>query len=112
MKFRARLLNNAFARSLRGGDDVLREAVTTAAAEALRTELQRNTATPLSISGAGLRRNVGSNDPHDAERELGTLEKAPSPWLAPALPTALEPMRAAARSAAARAVSMLGKRKK
>ena len=91
---------------------MLHEAVVAAAAEALRSELESAEASVLIAAPHGARRVVGSPDPAAAAREFGTLEQAPSPWLAPVLPLALEPMRAAADTAVARAISELGKRKK
>jgi hypothetical protein len=112
VRLRGKFSAGVFARRLRGADSSLREAVTEAAAGALQTELQRDTTATISTAACGARRLVGSTDIEDAEREFGTLEKAPLPWLAPALPLALEPMRVAANKAAARAFSALGKRKK
>lgn len=114
MKLRAVLSSAAFARRLRAADSMLHEAVVTAAAEALRGELEgaAGSTSSLFVTPHGVRRVVGSSDPADAAREFGTPEQAPSPWLAPVLPLALEPMRAAADAAAARAVSHLAKRKK
>lgn len=97
---------------LRGVDSALREAAIDAAAEALREELQREHTNPIFVAPQGSRREVGSPDAADAAREFGTLEQTPLPWLAPVLPLALEPMRAAVDAAAARAVSALTKRKK
>jgi hypothetical protein len=102
----------SFARRLRAADAVLRDAALDAAAEALRSELQNRTGTNISLISQGPRRIVGSSNPNDAAREFGTLEQTPTPWLAPVLPLALEPMRAAVNNAAARAVSQSGKRKK
>ena len=99
-------------RRLRATDTALREAAVDAAAEALRVELQQPGGNAISVRSEGPRRSVGSSDPVDAAREFGTLEQLPAPWLAPVLPLALEPMRAAANTAAARAVSALGNRKK
>lgn len=116
MKLRVLLSQNVLIRKLRNKNAVLREAAATAVASALRTELQRNTSAAVSISATGTSLSVGSTDARDAEREFGSLTETPSPWLAPVLPLALEPMRAAAttrvREAAARAASAIGKRKR
>ncbi|MBX3550191.1 MAG: hypothetical protein AB7O46_07570 [Xanthobacteraceae bacterium] len=110
MKLRA-IQSVLFARRLRAAEALLAEAVTVATSEALRAEAAPR-AVLLAVEKRGTRRVVGSNDPADAAREFGTLDQPPSPWLAPVLPLALEPMRAAARTAAARAVSQFGNRKK
>jgi len=112
VKLRAVLTPGRILRRLRGMDAAIRDAARDAAAEALRNELTRAGENVISVEARGSSRAVGSSDPADAARELGTLELPPSPWLAPALPTALEPMRAAASTAAARTVSSFGKRKK
>ena len=112
MKLRAVLASGRILRRLRGMDATIREAAIDAAAEALRGELTRAGENVISVETRGSSRAVGSSDPADAARELGTLELPPSPWLAPVLPTALEPRRAAASTAAARTVSGFGKRKK
>lgn len=110
MKLRAVYSAGRLFRRLRRADAVLREAALDAAADALRGELQRS-ASAITVASQGSHRSVGSADPADATREFGTLTQTPSPWLAPVLPLALEPMRAAVDAAAARAVSVLGKRK-
>jgi hypothetical protein len=111
VKLRA-LHRTSFARRLRAEDSALREAALDAAAEALRGELQSRTGTNIALRPHGPRRVVGTSDADAAAREFGTLEQLPDPWLAPVLPLALEPMRAAANAAAARAISQIGKRKK
>ncbi|MBX3514319.1 MAG: hypothetical protein KF826_13430 [Xanthobacteraceae bacterium] len=110
MKLRA-IQSAFFAKRLRAAAPQLAEAVVEAAASALHAEAKPG-AEALAIEKQGARSVVGSNDPVDAAREFGTLDQPPSPWLAPVLPLALEPMRAAARTAAARAVSQFGNRKK
>jgi hypothetical protein len=112
MKLRAVLAPGRLLRKLRSADSALREAALDAAAEALRGELSRESGNVIAVNSEASRRSVGSLDPVDAAREFGTLEQAPSPWLAPVLPLALEPMRAAANSAVARAVSALRSGKK
>lgn len=126
MKLRGAYSAGRLLRRLRAADSVLREAALDAAAEALRGELARESGSAIVIATQGARRSVGSTDISDAAREFGTLEQAPSPWLAPVLPLALEPMRAAAnvrvrevfaahvgnKKAAARALSGFGNRKK
>lgn len=105
MKLRAIHSSARLFRRLRALAPSLRESVADAAAEALKGELQRTGSSAILIQPQGVRRSVGSSDLDDIAREFGTLTQIPSPWLAPALPTALEPMRAAAKKAAARAVS-------
>lgn len=112
MKLRAVHSAGRFFRKLRAADAALREAALDAAADALRGELERGSASEITVVAQGARRSVGSASPDAAAREFGTLTQTPSPWLAPVLPLALEPMRAAADAAAARAVFTFGKRKK
>jgi hypothetical protein len=88
--------NGGWSRRLRAKDSTLRDAVTGAAAQALRDEIARRGDASVSIAADGARRSVGSVNPEDITREFGTLEQSPSPWLAPVLPPAREPMRAAA----------------
>lgn len=89
-----------------------------AAAQALAETLARDAPSAISVSRIGLRRAVGTSDADAVNREIGTLEKTPQPWLAPSLPPARGPMRAAVharvrdivaahagRGAAARAIS-------
>ena len=61
----------------------------------------------LEKSGKGARRALGASDLHSILREFGSLEQNAMPWLAPSLPAALGPMRAAAAAAVARAISAL-----
>jgi hypothetical protein len=112
MKLRAIHSSGRLLRRLRIGDHAVREAAVDAAADVLRAELQRESGNAISVEPRGSRRAVGSYDADLAAQEFGTIEQTPSPWLAPVLPLALEPMRAAANAAAARAVSALGKRRK
>lgn len=111
MKLRAVTVSRFLGR-FRKAEPALREAVLDAAAEALLHELQYAGALETEISKHGSKRFVGSGNAADAEREFGTLEQNSSPWLAPVLPLALEPMRAAATRAAARAVSSSGNGRK
>lgn len=111
MKLRARFLPGQIAKRLQGAERVLREAVPEAAAQALHGELRKG-AKVLTLKAQDTRRFVGSSDLEDIAREFGTLEKSPSPWLAPVLPLARGPMRAAVTRAAARAISSLRKRRK
>jgi len=81
-----------------------------AAADALERELARarereGLSAPLLRSGTSRRRRVGATDPESLGRELGSPVRAPAPWLTPVLPGARSPMRAAARTAVARAIS-------
>jgi hypothetical protein len=83
-----------------------------AAADALASEIARTRKNaglnaPLERTEAGARREVGASDPASVAREFGTLETDPAPWLAPSLPAAQSPMRAAVVTAVARAISAL-----
>jgi hypothetical protein len=60
---------------------------------------------PLARTQSGSAQKIGASDPDSIARELGTLDLDPSPWLAPSLPAAQGPMRAAVGRAAARAIS-------
>lgn len=64
-------------------------------------------AVPLQRQGEGARRAITASDPASAAAEFGTLEQDAAPWLAPSLPTARSPMRAAVVTAVARALSVL-----
>ena len=55
----------------------------------------------------GARQAVGASDPESVVRELGSLAEDATPWLAPSLPAARGPMRAAAAAAVVRALSRL-----
>ncbi len=81
-----------------------------AAADALANELERSKETegisaPLIREQAASRHSIGVNGAEAIDRELGTLTQEPSPWLAPVLPAARGPMRAAAQAAVSRAIS-------
>lgn len=112
MRLRAVYSPGRLLRRLRAADSMLREAAADAAADALKDELRRAGGNAIAVQPQGARRAVGSNDPRDAVREFGTQTQIPSPWLAPALPTALEPMRAAADATVARAFFKLAKQKR
>jgi hypothetical protein len=64
-------------------------------------------AAPLERQGEGARHVVGASDAASIAREFGTLEQDAIPWLAPSLPAARSPMRAAVQTAVARALSAL-----
>lgn len=70
-----------------------------------RTRLSDGLETPLDLGGEGVHREVGASDTASVAREFGTLETDPAPWLAPSLPAAQGPMRAAVVTAVARAIS-------
>lgn len=83
-----------------------------AATEALVNEIARTRKNdgldaPLDLGGEGARREIGASDPASIAREFGTLETDAAPWLAPSLPAAKSPMRAAVVTAVARAISAL-----
>jgi hypothetical protein len=92
--------------------DALAGPATNAAADALAQTLEQTRkaeglTAPLDRKRAGATAEIGASDPDSVAREFGTLETEPSPWLAPSLPAAQGPMRAAIASAAARAISTL-----
>lgn len=60
---------------------------------------------PLLRSADARRRLVGAGDADSVTRELGSPSEPPAPWLAPVLPAARAPMRAAVLRAVARALS-------
>jgi len=60
---------------------------------------------PLLRGGDARRRFIGADDPESLARELGSPSEPPAPWLAPSLPVARAPMRAAVVKAVARALS-------
>lgn len=83
-----------------------------AAADALATTIKEtrranNLAAPLVQQGEGPRRTIGASGAASIAAEFGTLEQGATPWLAPSLPTARSPMRAAVVTAVARALSAL-----
>ena len=86
-----------------------------AATDALAHELERarevaGLTEPLMQDGNARRHRIGASDIPSVARELGSLLEPPAPWLAPALPAARRPMRAAVNAAAARALSGLSPR--
>jgi hypothetical protein len=82
------------------------DAAATALGEALaRTREREGLRGPLRRAAPPHRRSVGADDPESLARELGSPGHAPAPWLAPSLPGARAPMRAAVVQAAARALS-------
>lgn len=131
MKLRATL--NGFERVLRTVRHLghaSAQAAGMAAADALSVEIERTKevdaiSAPLIRMRSGNRHSIGIEDAAAVERELGSLTNEPSPWLAPVLPAARGPMRAAAAAgvrellaghagrrksvAAARAISSRGK---
>lgn len=97
-------------RQLRRRGRTAAQAASAAAAEALVQTLDRAKDTqgisaPLLQTQRGNRYSVGIADTEAIGRELGTLHNEANPWLAPVLPAARGPMRAAAASAATRAIS-------
>lgn len=113
MKFTANLLGlDQIIGSLKKfGSSVATPAADTAA-DALANEVTRarrndGLDAPLQRIGEGAWREVGASDPASIAREFGTLETNPAPWLAPSLPAAQGPMRAAVVTAVARAISAL-----
>ena len=105
----------ALARQLKRIGAALEATALDAAAEALAEELaqaRRQAAldAPLVRARRPGRRTIGAPDTESATREFGTPSEPPAPWLAPVLPAARGPMRAAVRNAAARALSRLRRR--
>jgi hypothetical protein len=92
--------------------EALAAPATEAAAEALAETLRENRSAqaldaPLARSGAGASQAIVASDPESVRREFGTIDLDATPWLAPSLPAAQGPMRAAVVTAVARAISML-----
>jgi hypothetical protein len=99
-------------KSLKTLANALATPVAEAAADALTNTLRRSRKiagldAPLDRTGEGARQIVGASDPESVVREFGALEIEATPWLAPSLPAAQGPMRAAIATAAARAISSL-----
>ena len=117
MKPRARIsgLDTLGRRLVAIGEAVAVPAVA-AATEALTQELERvrepEGLPPLARDGVPRRRRIVAADPASVVRELGTLDTPPAPWLAPVLPGARRPMRAAAAARVRDVVAVhAGKRK-
>ena len=115
MKISARLDGRALSRALSRIADTIATSALDAVADAFADELNRarereGLSTSLVRGGDARRRHVGANDPESLARELGSPGRAPAPWLAPVLPGARAPMRAAARTAVARALSRFKRR--
>jgi hypothetical protein len=100
---------DAIGRRLAALADAAATAAADAATEVLFQELERvrrrEGFAPLVRDGAGTRRRIAAPDPVAIAREEGTLEEPAAPWLAPVLPGARRPMRAAALAAVARTIS-------
>ncbi len=113
MNLSANLLGlDQIVRSLKNFGDSVAPPAVDAAAYALAEEIEKSRpagsfGTPLDRTGEGARREIGASDPVFVARELGTLETDAAPWLAPSLPAAKSPMRAAVVTAVARAISQL-----
>lgn len=111
MKFAAHLLGvDRIAGGLKNLGGSMAASAADAAADALAAALDETReaeglGAPLVRTGNGARRAVGAGDPGSSAREFGTLDTDPAPWLAPSLPAARGPMRAAAAAAVARALS-------
>ena len=130
MKFVAKLSANTLSRRFARLQDEIEEAALDAAADALAGEIARvrereDLHAPLMRGATERGRSISVNDRESVERELGTLDRPSSPWLAPSLPLALArmrreaaahagnrrtPMRAAAIKAVARALSRMKRR--
>jgi hypothetical protein len=111
MKLRASVSGfESVLRSLRRQGHLAAQAASTAAADTFVQELEgakdgAGISAPLMREQSGNLHSIGVDDPEAINRELGTLNVEPTPWLAPVLPAARGPMRAAAVAAAARAIS-------
>lgn len=129
MKLAVRARATDALRALARAEAAIAASAVDAAAEALVREAERareaaGVAGKIERDGTARRRLIGSRDPAAVARELGTLDRPPAPWLAPVLPAARARMRreanhaggsragvrAAASTAAARALSRLRKR--
>lgn len=110
MKVAAQVSGGALQRRLARLREEIEQAALDAAADALASELARvreaeGLRAPLLRGADARRRMVGAADADSVARELGDPGRAPAPWLAPFLPGAPAPMRAAVQNAVARALS-------
>jgi hypothetical protein len=115
VKLAAKLSATALSRRFARLQDEIEGAALDAAADALADELaqvreREDLHAPLVREQNERRRLVGADDPDSIAREFGTPSEPPAPWLAPSLPLARAPMRAAAFEAAARVLSTLSSR--
>jgi hypothetical protein len=95
-------LEQVFGRLARLGDALAGPAIA-ASTDALAQEIEQardaeGLSVPLVRDASARRSSLGVTDPAAIAQELGTLEQAPAPWLAPALPAALGQVRAAAQA--------------
>ena len=91
---------NEIANGLKKFGETLAVPAAQAAADTLVTEINQTRGAnnpPVSVEqkGEGARRMISVSDAESIAREFGTLEQDATPWLAPALPVARNPMRAA-----------------
>jgi hypothetical protein len=113
VKFAAKLSGaDALNRRLTDLGEALVPAATDAASGALIATLEQTRESeglnePLTHSAVAGGRSVGATDADSIAREFGTFDANPAPWLAPSLPAARGPMRAAVATAVARAISSL-----
>jgi hypothetical protein len=110
VKFSADIVSNGVQKQLTRLLAGLAPAVLDAAADALAKELEHARRSeglhaPLLREGDARGRSVGANDPDSIAREFGSPTEPPAPWLAPVLPAARAPLRAAVFQAVARALS-------
>jgi hypothetical protein len=101
VKLAAKLSANALSRRFARLQDEIEGAALDAAADALADELAQVRArehlhAPLMRERNERRRLVGADDQNSIAREFGNPTEPPAPWLAPSLPLARAPMRAAA----------------
>jgi len=110
VKIAARLAGAERVRRLARLQEPLAASALDAAAEALGREAERaweaaGVAAPLARERTAGRLLIGTRDPTAVAQELGTLDRAPAPWLASVLPAARARVRAAVRTAVARMLS-------
>lgn len=113
MNLSARLvgIEQLFGRLTKLGDALAGPAVS-ASTDALAQEIERardaeGFDAPLVREQSARRSSLGVSDPAAIAQELGTLDQAPAPWLAPATQAARGPVRATVSSAVARTLSSL-----
>lgn len=101
MNFSARLdgFDSLFS-NLRKLGTALAPATVKAASDALATTVEETReaaglSAPLDRTRTNSAQQIGASDPDSVAREFGALDLDPSSWLAPSLPAAQGPMRAA-----------------
>lgn len=110
MKFSAAIVSGGSRKRLERLLAEMEPAALGAAADALAVELEKarereSLHAPLMRGASARGRALAFNDKDSIAREFGSPTEPPAPWLAPVLPAARAPMRAAAFQAVARALS-------